>query len=222
MKTTKASLLAIFLLLTLSAGAQKTDSGANFEPLLSIRFGTMFTRILDKDLWGAQFGFSVFVSPRWTTGISIGGGSRKTNQTFSFTVLKPVVDYYELSWRNEYELYNKGRIRAGLMLDNGLAYARLGDNAFKTSYSTRYGKRYRSKEISTDYFYLFQPGCSVSLSLGRPSASSEILLSGTAQYRMVWGNPKYGDVNQFRNYSFGLMLNIIGMDYPGKKKKPAH
>jgi hypothetical protein len=169
-----------------------------------------YTSVLSNDLYGFNFDFKYYPIKRFATGFNASMTQKKISNTFSYSIGQSLIDYYEFGWINQYDFLQSYRIRMGINLNNGIAISRLGDNEIKEKYRSKYGYQYKAKEIATDYFYLLEPGLDFSIRLFSKNHYPDFYLTTKAKYRFVFGDSKYGSLNQFSNFYLGLGLSIIG------------
>ncbi len=168
------------------------------------------TSILSRTFLGASTDVKYYPFERLATGISFVITGRKIPETFTYQIDKPTIEYYEFGWVNQYDLLQKERFRVGVFLNNGVSISRLGDDADREKYYTRYGTQYRAKKIATNYFYLVQPGIDFSVRIFGENHAPDFYLNAKARYRWVVGNEKYGERNDFNGYLLGFGLQLIG------------
>ena len=202
--------------------SQTTDSLKNkIKHEASFDFGAFYTPVLSKDLYGGNIDFKYYPYRKFATGLCFSMTEKKITDTFSYSIGQPLLDYYEIGWINQVDLMQRDKIRIGVNLNNGIVISRLGDNSEKEKYWTKYGYRYRAKEVATNYFYLLQPGLDISLRLFSNHHYPDFYLTTKFKYRFVFEDNKYGQLNDFSNYYFGLGISIIGFtdEEPKQKKK---
>jgi hypothetical protein len=203
-------LTSLFLVCTLSNSQiidslqQKTKHEASFD------FVAFYSPVLNKDMYGGNIDFKYYPYKKWATGFSFSMTQRKITDTFSYAIERPIIYYYEMGWINQYDLLQNDKIRIGINLNNGLVISRLGDNAVLERYSTKYSYQYRAREVATNYFYLLQPGLDISYRLFSNKHYTDFYLTTKAKYRFVFGDTKYGQLNDFTNCYFGIGISIIG------------
>jgi hypothetical protein len=203
-------LIVIFTCSTTIFG-QTTDSlKSKTKHEASFDFGAFYTPVLSKNLYGGNIDFKYYPYKKIATGLCFSMTEKKIGDTFSYSIGQPLLDYYEIGWINQYDVVQKDKIRIGINLNNGIAISRLGDNSEKEKYWTKYGYRYGAKEVTTNYFYLLQPGLDISFRLFSKNHYPDFYLTTKAKYRFVFGDSKYGQLSDFSNYYFGLGLSIIG------------
>lgn len=206
----KILITTVLLICAIVTNAQKADS-KNAEPPsgFSLGIGAVNTSFVQKSFFGAYLDLKYYAAQRWATGLSLSIAQRKITDTFSYSIGQPLLTFYEIGWVNQYDFFQKDNLRIGLSLNNGMAIARLGDNTQKERYRTRYGYQKRAKEIETNYLYLLQPGLDISYKVYSDKDGLDIYATSKAQYRVVLGNPKFGQTNDFSNYWLGAGITII-------------
>jgi hypothetical protein len=205
MKGKILTLAISFFGLTMLYG-QTTD---NPENEASFGLGTFYTQVLSNDLYGFNFDFKYYPFNRIATGLNVSISKKEIGDSFSDSIQQPVIDYYELGWLNQYDFLRSDKMRMGFNISNGVVISRLGDKSIKESYWTEYGFRERSKEVATNYFYLLQPGLDISFRLFSKNGYPDLYLTTKAKYRFVFGENKYGQLNDFSNFYFQLGLSML-------------
>lgn len=207
-------LIALVSIGPASMYAQKIDSLKNkYNHEASIDIVAFYSPILSKKLFGGSVDFKYYPFKKIATGLSFSMTEKKVNETYSFSIQQPVLDYYEFGWINQYDIIESNKIIIALNLNNGIVCSRLADNAEKEKYWTKYGYSYRAKEVATNYFYLLQPGVNVSIKLISNKHSPDFYLTTKAKYRFVLGDSKYGSASDFSNCYFAIGLSVIGFMY---------
>ncbi|MEO0037190.1 MAG: hypothetical protein RIQ59_401 [Bacteroidota bacterium] len=215
----KLIFLIKLLLVCIFAKAQNIDSliqKTNNE--VSFDFGSFYTSMLNKNFYGANIDFKYYVYKRFATGFSYSMTQHKVEETFNFSIGQPIINYYEFGWINQYDILQNKKFRIGLNLSNGLVISRLGDNDNLERYYVK-GWHYRPIEVATNYFYLLQPGLDISFKLFSSKHYPDFYLTTKAKYRFVFGDSKYGQVNDFSNSYFGIGFSIIGFTNEDSNQK---
>ncbi|MGI8952230.1 MAG: hypothetical protein ACR2FN_11685 [Chitinophagaceae bacterium] len=163
------------------------------------------TPLLSKKFYGVNWNIKYFPTERIGTGVYITFSQKKIGDTFTYSIGKPIIYYYEIGWINQYNFLQTDRMRVNINLINGLSVSRLGDNAIKEK---RY--KYRPKEVATNYFYLLEPGAGFSFKLISNNQDADLWLTAETNYRFVFGSSKYATTKQFSGYLFGIGISIIG------------
>jgi len=208
---TKLTLLTSLLMAATFAFGQTNDSlQGKTKHEASLDLCTFYTPVLSNDLFGFNIDFKYYPAKKFATGFNTSMTQKKIGETFSYSIGQSLIDYYEFGWINQYDFLQSDRIRMGLNLNNGVAISRLGDNEIKVKYRTKYGYQYRAKEVATNYYYLLEPGLDISIRLFSNNHYPDFYLTTKAKYRFVFGDSKYGSMNQFSNYYFAIGLSIIG------------
>jgi hypothetical protein len=176
----------------------------------SLDLCAFYTPLISTATYGLNFDFKYYPHKKFATGFCSSITSKKIGNTFQYAIGQPILSYYELGWINQYDFLQTDRIRIGVNINNGIAISELGDNDIKVKYWTRYGVSTKAKEISTNYFYLLQPGIDMSFRLLSNNHNPDLYLTTKAKYRFVFGDSNYGRQSDFTNYYFGLGLSIIG------------
>ena len=217
----KSILFVITVLFSLFSFGQTNDP-LNQKPKheASFDFGTFYTSVLNKDLYGYTVDIKYYPFKKLATGLSFSIAQKKIDNSFSYSIGQPIINYYEIGWVNHYDILQNDKIRLGLNLNNGIVISRLGDNDDKDRYWTKYGYQYRAKEIATNHFYLLEPGIEASFRLFSNNHYPDFYLTTKAKYRFVFGDSNYGQLNDFSNGYFGIGLSIIGFtDHEPQKRK---
>jgi hypothetical protein len=162
-----------------------------------------YTPMFSNAFWGFNLDGKYYISKRFATGISISGtiNNRKINNSFSYPITNPVLNYEQYGWVNQFDFVQTKRIKIDFNLNNAIAKARLGNNP-----SYQFFKGLTSTEVATNYFYLLEPGIDISLRL----ANSPIFFTIKSKYRFAFGDAKFGTTNQFSNYYFAIGFTLIG------------
>lgn len=176
----------------------------------SIDIGALRTPVLSKNFYGLYISVKYYPLKRYATGIDLSFSEKKIIDTFSYSIKKPLLDFYEFSWTNQFDFIQSKRIRMGLNVNNGLAVARLGDNSIKETYYTEYGPEEKPKKVAANYFYLLEPGMDLSIKLFHIKRFSDFYLTSKAKYRFLFGNCKFAQLSDFSGYYFGLGVSLIG------------
>lgn len=170
----------------------------------------VLTSISSKKFYGFSLDLKYFPIKRVGTGLYFTYAKNKITDTFTYTIAKPVIGYYEIAWTNQYTFLQTEKVRMDVNLNNGISIARLGDDAIKEKRRARFGYSYTSKEVATNYYYLLEPGGDFSIKLFSFNHSPDIWVTTKAKYRFLFGNSKYGTTKQFSDYLFGIGISLIG------------
>jgi hypothetical protein len=205
-------LIVIFWLICSNGLAQETDSlDYGFKGELCMQIGAFYSPVLSKDFYGFNFDFKYYLKKRFATGLEISATQKEISDTFSYSIQKPVVEYYEFGWINHYDILQSRYLRIGVNLNNGLSLSRLGDNSEKETYYTDDGVAERAKEVATNYFYLIEPGIDVSVRLFEIRDFAGLYLTTKLKNRFVLGHHKYGHIQDFSNYFISVGISFIGL-----------
>lgn len=206
MKRTLLLLICLFAITTFTS-AQSGDSLKTKAPKeIAVEINAAQTSLLSKKFYGINWNIKYFPAKRFGTGIYLIFFRRKINDTFSYRIQRPIIDYYEIGWINQYNFLQTNRVRMNISLINGVAQSRLGDNAIKE----RIHKN-MPKEIASNYFYLLEPGAGISIRFASDKHDADFWLTSTASYHFVFGRTKYSTSKEFSNYLFGIGISIIGL-----------
>lgn len=179
---------------------------------LSLDLFAANAKLLNNNLWGGGFSAKYYPQKNWSTGLLLSGAGKRTVDTFGFSIRRPVLNYYEIGLLNSFDLVQKNRWRTGISLTNGIAIAELRDKAQTEKVRTRYGYRDVPKRIATNYYYLLEPGVGVSLKLVSNNHNPDFYLTGSARYRLLFGNNRFGTQEVFSGPVFSIGLSLIGFD----------
>jgi len=171
---------------------------------------SFYTPLISTDTYGLNVDFKFYPVKSLATGFCASIANRKIGTAFQYTIGQPIVYYYEFGWINQYDVLQKDRLRIGLNINNGISYSELGDNDVKVKYWTRYGAGEKAKIISTNYFYLLEPGLDINVRLFSHKHDPDFYLTLKTKYRFVFGDIKYGQRSDFTNFYFGLGISAIG------------
>ncbi|MFI5187501.1 MAG: hypothetical protein ACHQF0_12290 [Chitinophagales bacterium] len=170
-----------------------------------INVSAINTQLLSGKFYGINWNIKYFPTKRFATGAFIVFSQKKISDTFSFSIEKPIIYYYEIGWANQFDLLKTDRTQINISLVNALSVSRLGDNAHKE----RIHKN-SAKEIATNYFYAFEPGGGFGIKLFSAGQNGDIWLTAETNYRFVAGKSKYAATKQFSGYLFSLGISVIG------------
>jgi hypothetical protein len=213
----KRYLLLLFCLLqiaTFAFGQLNQDAKGKNIKEYNFDIGAIQTPMLAKRFYGVNFNLKYFPNKRIGTGAYIIFSSKRISDTFAYLIKKPIIQFYEIGWINQYNFLQTSKLRMSLSLVNGFSQARLGDNAIKER-----RHKYAPKEISSNYFYSFEPGSSVSYKLISNNNNADFWLTAAANYRFVFGNMKYEVTKDFSGYLFSIGISIRGFDNDKEDQK---
>jgi hypothetical protein len=171
------------------------------------------TTVLSKDFYGFNFDFKYFPIKRIGTGLYVTYTQSKITDTFTYRIGKPVLDFYEIGWTNQYDILITEKVRIAVNLNNAISVARLGDDAIMERRRARYGYTYVPKEIATNYYYLLEPGADFSYKLFSFNHVPDVFITAKTKYRFLFGNSKYATTKQFSDYLFGIGISLIGYTF---------
>ena len=191
--------------------AQTSDSLKNKTPKeSSIDLCGVLTSVLSKKFYGFNLDFKYFPINRLGTGLYFTYAGKKITDTFTYSIGKPLIGYYEVGWINQYNFLQTDKVRMDVNLNNGISIARLGDDAIKEKHRSRYGYTYVPKEVATNYYYLLEPGADFSFKLFSFNHNPDIWVTTKAKYRFLFGDSKYATTKQFSSYLFAIGISLIG------------
>jgi hypothetical protein len=215
MKQTLIVLCCLFQILDFIYGQSSDSSKTKASKEFAMELSPIQTSLLSKKFYGINWSFTYFPGKRIGTGAYIIFASKKISDTFTYSIKKPIIQFYEIGWTNQYNFIQTNRVRMNISLVNGFSQVRLGDNAIKEKQH-----KYAPKEIASNYFYTLEPGSSFSYKIISNNHNADFWLTAFANYRFVFGNTKYGMTKEFSGYLFGLGISIIGVNddkaYPKK------
>lgn len=168
------------------------------------------TTILNNSLFGGGFSMKSYPQKKWGTGFLISGASKRTPDTFGFSIARPLLCYYEVGWVNSFDIVQKNWWRTGVSLLNGLAIVDLRDKAQTEKRHTRSGDVDVPKRIATNYYYLLEPGIDFSVKVVSNNHNPDFYLTGSAKYRMLFGNSGFGTQKMNSGALFSLGISVIG------------
>lgn len=216
----------IYILLFLCLAADKNILGQqSFIPAdrvihdFELYTGAVFTPVLSHHLFGFNVGFKYYPVKNWGTGLDISSVYIKEQDTFGFSIGKPGVYFNQISWTNQFNLFDNSKIKFGLLLNNGIAGALLVDHAQQEKHWSYSGYTYTSKKIASNHFYLLEPGAVFSVRVFPNKQVYGIYLHTIARYRFVFGNSKFGLLEDYRNYFLSIGFTFMGW-IPGKRTVP--
>jgi hypothetical protein len=205
------TLIAILFVNSMICLAQEADSlKSKLHGGVSMQIGAIYTPLLSQNFYGMSFDIKYYPKKRFATGFEMSISEKKISDTFSYSIQKPILDFIEFGWINQYDILQSKHLRLGINLNNGIAISRLGDNTEKETYYTEYGYEEIPKKVASNYFYLLEPGVDFSLRLFSIKNGPDFYLTSKAKYRFVFGKTNYGNEKDFINYYFGIGLTLIG------------
>lgn len=194
-----------------SSFAQTGDSFKNkTAKLISVDLSAIQTHLLSNHFYGFNFDFKYFPIKQIGTGLNFTYAQKKITDTFTYSIKKPIIAYYEVGWITQYNFLETDKVRMNVNLNNGISISRLGGDAIQEKHRGRFGYIYRSKEVATNYYYLLEPGADFSCKLLSFNRSPDVWITAKAKYRFPFGNSKYAATRQFSDYLFGLGISLIG------------
>lgn len=211
MKKTILLLIMAFFCSNFAFGQNADSLKKSSKHTFSFDLAAFYTPVLSNDFYGLNMDFKYYLHPRIATGFSTSLTSKKMNTAFQYQIEKPILNYYEFGWINQYEIIQTKNIKVGLNLNNGIVVAELADNAITQKVFTGRVMVDKAKVVATNYFFLVQPGLDISIKLfSKKSHSPDIYLTTKAKYRFVFGDGKYGQVNDFSSHYFGMGITMVG------------
>jgi hypothetical protein len=172
--------------------------------MLAWDLGSFYTPLLNKNLIGFNTDLKYYWARRFSTGVNWSIATKKINETYSYTILKPIIYYNELGLINEFEFLQHKWVRMNMNLNNGLCNPYLGDDAFNKHYGSSAHGYSIPKRITSNYYYMLEPGISLSVRF-----SNYFYLTLKGKYRFIYGKTNFGTMDEFKSYYVGLTLSII-------------
>lgn len=213
-------LLICLIDFTIFTFAQTSDSTKNTTTKeISFDVSAVLTSVLSNKFYGFNSEIKYFPINRFGTGVYFTYAGKNITDTFTYSITKPLINYYEIGWINQYHFLQTNKVRMNVNLNNGIAIARLGDDAIKEKRRTRYGYTYVSKEVATNIFYLLEPGADFSLKLFSLNHDPNIWLTTKFKYRFLFGESKYATIKQFSGYLFAIGISLTGSTIETKQSK---
>lgn len=159
----KQILLVLFFLFQLTKftyGQPSDSSQIKASKECAIELSGIQTSLLSKSFYGINYNIKYFPGKRFGTGAYIIFSPKRISDTFSYSIKKPIVQFFEIGWINQYNILQTNKLRMNISLVNGFSQVRLGDNAIKEKIH-----KYAPKEIASNFFYVIEPGSSISYKL---------------------------------------------------------
>ena len=204
MKTALIHLIFALTSTTFAFGQAADSLRTNGSKQLEANVSVFNTQLLANSSYSINQYIKYYPTARFGTGVYISCTQRKISDTFTYHIQKPILDYYEFGWTNQYNYITTDKVQANISLINAVSEARLGDNAFKKKTN-----KSMPKEVATNYFYALEPGAGFSFKIISPDKGSGIWLTAQAGYRFVFGNSKFASAKEFSDYFFGIGISII-------------
>ncbi len=133
----KKVIIIIFALFAsaISYGVDSEEYLIGVKPEFVFELGGAFAPVLSYNFFGVSVDVKYYPKPRFATGINVSWLGKNISETFSYDIEKPYLNYTVIGWINQYDLFQKERIRVNLNINNGLAVSQLADNDVKETYS---------------------------------------------------------------------------------------
>lgn len=189
--------------------ADSTHADAGNLHVVAIDCRVFATALLHTATIGGGLGVRYYPHPRWSTGIAYALAEQPPEETFGYSIGKPVLDLSTFYWVNQFDLLRKGRLAIAASLANGLAVLSLGDNAGRTGTYTPQGRRTRPKPVAANYMYAVQPGIYFCFRLWETRRGVGFHLTAEGNYRFLAGGTKFGSSNDFQGYCIGAGIAIM-------------
>lgn len=202
MKRILIGLICLFQIIELTSGQSNDSLKLKSVKELDINIGAVQTSLLAKKFYGINWTIRYFPGERFGTGLYLVFCQRKISDRFTYQIQKPIIDFYEIGWINQYNFLQTNGVQMNISIINAFSQARLGDNAIKE-------RRHKNmpKEIESNYFYSLEPGVGISIRLFSNNDADFWLTSGTS-YRFAFGKSKYSMTNEFSGNLFRVGLSI--------------
>lgn len=204
-------LFGVCTILLSSPEGKAQDTMPRSVPFIELRLGLIKTQLLERSFWGGTVAAAVFPGRKWSSGISLAGVEPKLGNEYALLAAKPRLTFAELLWDNRYQVYEKSKFSLTLQLSNGLAIATLRDDAIRERVYAARGTRYQGKKVASGYYYVLQPGIQAAWHLAHPDASTDVLLTTQALYRMTWGHSSFVQTGALRGTTFCIGIAIRGL-----------
>lgn len=203
MKQTLILLICLFEITDFTFGQSSDSLKTKVSEEVAIGSSIVQTSLLSKKFYGISVDIKDSPSKRIGNGLCFFFCDKKISDTFGYRIQKPIVEYAEIKWINQYNFLQKNRMRMNISLINGLSIAWLVDDAIRVNN--------HSKEIARNYFYLLEPGAGFSFKLvSNNSHKKNLWLTAETNYRFVFGHSKFGSTKQFSSYLFGIGILTTG------------
>jgi len=159
-------------------------------------------------------------------------GGEHIPYSFGYTIEEPIVHGTDISWMNQLNILDLGRIRVNLNLCSGLFYTRLEDKAVITHvYTTTTvshgtsttNTSYTYKILASNYYFGLEPGLDIEYKLGKrnkkPPGDGGYLFA-QVKYNYLMGISTFGTTDQFSGYlaTVGLSILIRNKSIPPNKR----
>jgi hypothetical protein len=114
MKTTILQLTIAFFCSTFTYGQTEDSLKTKIKHEASMDLCAFYTPILSNDFFGCNFDFKYYPRKKIATGLNASITQKKISDTFSYSIGKPFIEYYEFGWINQYDFLQSDRIRIGV------------------------------------------------------------------------------------------------------------
>lgn len=208
MKSTTLCLLVLFQIIASAYG--QTGDGlktAAAPKEFAVELNAIQTSLVSHKAGGINFNFKYFPHKRFATGAYLLFSARQMRDTFTYSIARPIIQFYEGGWTNQYNFLQTSRVRMDINLVNAFSQARLGDNAIKEKQH-----KYAPKEVASNYFYILEPGTGFSYKFLSGKDNTGLWLHAMVNYRFVFGNCKYATTKDFTGWLFGIGIAVNGFD----------
>ncbi|MDR6966605.1 hypothetical protein J2X31_000603 [Flavobacterium arsenatis] len=207
-----------FVLCSLTSSNAQNDTTSVEKPQeMTVDLMAIYTPVLNKDFYGFNFDFKVYVKEKWATGASFSYAGKEVDNNFGYEVERPSLNFLAIGWINQYDVIKKEKFRLGLNVNNGVIVSRLMDKDVIEEVWTEFGPQENFKRVRTNTFYLFEPGIDASVRLFGNNFFPDFYLTAKAKYRVAVGNARFGETSDFTNYYVGVGVSLIGfMEKPDK------
>lgn len=206
MKQILLVLFSLFQFTEFTYGQPSDSSQTKASKEGAIEFSAIQTSLLSKSFYGINFNMKYFPCKRFGTGTYIIVSQKRISDTFSYSIKKPIIQFVEIGWINQYNILQTNKLRMNISLVNAFSQVRLGDNEFKEKIH-----KYAPKEIASNFFYVIEPGSSIYYKLILGKGNADLWLTAGASHRFVFGKTKFGMTKDFSGYLFSIGVSVIGL-----------
>ena len=183
----------------------KTDKSA----FAQIDFSAVGTPMLNEFFLGYSMDIKFSPKDKFFTGISYTKSGKIVDNDFGLGINSPVINYYDVSWVNQYRIVQNKHLRMNLSLNNGVAFIRLGNDEIREIvHDPFYGTASMPKKIVLDTYYLVEPGVDFQVPIKGHENYVKLYLTGKLKYRCLIGHGTLGD-----NHNLNNIYTSLGVSY---------
>lgn len=190
---------------------QPNNERLKYKGSFGIDLYVLNTNFPQSGVWGTGTDIMLFISNRWSSGLSLGVTPQQQAQQFSQIVTEPILEYAEVGWMNRFAFVSRNRIRFNVELLNGIASTTLRDKSVLVTRHTRYGDRLIPQKITSNTLYLIQPGVALSIRGTNPRRYPQLYFTAAMKYQYLIGNTGFLMKKGWNNYSLRLGISLIGI-----------